>query len=182
VSTWRNDQLLLPDDVLVAFGNHLLEQAGSKLRITGIRSQGDGYVQFDAVNPAGRSEQGRSPRLVAPICRLTTGVIGFRSILLVKDPSARRTTWLTNGQSSRNTREIMFMGEAGPKLAASRDAYAAWFRSARTAATPKDAIDWQENEIVRGLSTGLYGDDFEIMEDGERIPLFRQDAEAAPAP
>jgi len=176
----RDDSLLLPDDILVAFGNNLLEQAGSKLRITGVRSQGHDYVQFDAENPAGRSEQGRSPRLVAPICRLRNGVIGFRSILLVKDP-AKRTTWLTNGQSSRNTREIMFMGEAGPKLAASRDAFEAWVRSSRTAATPRDAIDWQEGFIADELASGLYGDGFDILVGDERLPLARDEA-VVPAP
>jgi len=177
----RDDSLLLPDDVLVAFGNNLLEQADSKLRIVGVASQGDSYVQFAAENPAGRSPEGRSPRLVAPICRLRNGVIGFRSILLVKDPAARRTTWLTNGQASRNTKEIMFMGEAGPKLAASRDAFVAWVRSSRTAETPRDAIDWQEGFIADELASGLYGDGFEIITGDERLPLARDEA-VAPTP
>jgi len=177
----RDDSLLLPDDVLVAFGNNLLEQADSKLRITGVRSQGHDYVEFAAENPLGRSEQGRSPRLVAPICRLRNGVIGFRSILLVKDSTARRTTWLTNGQSSRNTREVMFMGEAGPKLAASREAFEAWVRSSRTDDTPADAIEWQEKFIADELASDLYGDGFEIIMDDSRLPLAREGT-AAPAP
>jgi len=161
---YRDEKVLLPDEALVAFGNRLLEAAGTDMRIESVRIRDYDHFVFDGVS------RGRPASLVAPTCEFRNGYMGFRSILQVVSPS-KPHTWLPNGQASRNTREIVFHGEEGPRLAASRDSYAAWVRSGfeeNISAQRRAFFDAQTAEVLSG---GLYGDDFEIVENGERRPL-----------
>jgi hypothetical protein len=106
----RDDRLLFPEDVLVAYGNRLLEEAGTVIRITSVRHRQNDHYVLDAATPSGTPV-----KLYAPTCEFAPGLIGFRSLLRVVDAS-KVSKWLGNGQASRNVREVIFHGEQGPRM------------------------------------------------------------------
>jgi len=161
----RDPAVLLPDDALVAYGNMLLVSATLLTRVTAVRERACDHITFD-----GQAPDGLPIRVIAPVFVITGGCITFRSLLRVIDRD-RPAKWMEEGQASRNTKELLFLGTRGPKLVASRDAYAEWVRSGYEEGITNVRRAYFESEIADGLSLGLFGDTVEVITAHGRQPL-----------
>jgi len=172
----RDPTVLLPDDALVAYGNMLLVSATLLTRVTAVRRRTSNHIEFD-----GQAPDGLPIRVIAPTVGITDGCITFRSLLRVIDPD-RPARWLEEGQSSRNTKELLFLGTRGPKLVAGRESYANWVRSGYEDDITPVRRAFFESEIADGLSMGLFGEAAEIITDEGRQPLPEAASEPVFAP
>lgn len=177
----RHDfKTLFPDEMLVAYANQLLEEAGSRLTVTGVKETADRWIRFEAKGPRGKAE------LVAPFGMPRSGTIFFRSILKVQDP-ARGGSWLINGQASTGTSEIAFYGENGTWLATSLDRLRAYLESGKEGTAAERAAefdDWVESQIAVAVTQGLVRERAETInwqKDGERVTL-EDTPPSAPSP
>ncbi len=120
-----DETVLYPNDLLVEYANHLLNESGSQLEAKAVQFRGERHVQFEAVN-----SRGRKVDLVMPTGNPKTGMLFARSLLKVR-PGARTVSWLINGQHSTGTTQIAFFGESGPWLTVPLDNVRAYFGTAR---------------------------------------------------
>lgn len=93
---------------ILAFANKQLKQANSKIvlaEVTG-HSQYSTHIEF---------KTNRGAKVVAVVFNRSPSQISFRSILKIKNKRSR-ATWLFNGQSCKNTEQIVFNGECGITL------------------------------------------------------------------
>lgn len=170
---------LFTDETLVGYANHLLDAAGSQYSARTVKDHGDNWVRFKATGPRGGEIE-----IVAPLAQPRPGVMFFRSLLKVPDPS-RGGTWLTNGQASTGTSEIAHFGESGPWLATSLTRLRAYLDANRVNVAPDRHAEfdsWVNGRLAEATDEGLVSDEEGIIvrEDGNRrIPLFQAPASAA---
>jgi len=155
-------ELLFPYELIVEFANKMLADAGQSVRAVDAAAVHHNYYVFQSL-----AGNGRAVTLYAPICEFDTGVISFRSILQKAGSLPR---WLTNGQASSDCRELVFHGEQGPKLIASRDALAAYMRSGKPEAyrSPDLYLQNVETRLSEYLARGWYGEDYVIVSEGKK--------------
>lgn len=160
-------EILFPEEILVAYANRLLDEVGSRLQVLGAAQ-----TQYDRVVLFSMTREGRNVRLVAPVCEFMTGVISFRSILQAQ-PGA---VWGLDGRASAGCKEIAFYADEGPKLAASRDALAEYMRSSKPEPHQHVASHFEnvERALAERLASGSYGEEFETVTDDARRPLQPQ--------
>lgn len=158
--------LLYPEEILAKFASRLLEEAGSHLTVDTAVWAHDDYVTIVALD-----DKNKVVRLAAPVVEFHPGIISFRSIL---EGLRMEPLWNESGAAAEETSEIAFYGDEGPKLIASRDTLADYFRSGKPSARqdPAGYRGFMESVLQERLKGDFYHRDFEVAYiDGDRFPL-----------
>lgn len=170
--------ILYPSDEVTAYANLLLDQVGSRLRVTSAKliKGHDNVFELKAKGVAGGQFL-----LYAPYAKFHDGSMTFRSIL--RPPYRGGTVnFLVGGQATGGTKQILHQGENGLRLVPSEAAVDSYFRSSDPTQMrhPEAHIQGREDSLADFKACYSPPAEFSVADD-EGVRPLSADISSAPS-